>query len=398
MCDDNLRPASISKRRRPRFRVLITAASTCILSSSPATTSALKSPAMAAFISPGRVMRQVGREVVRCRSAAASFRLLSSTPAPYNIGNATADSTASSGSTTSSTAENNGRKNWEEAFSVDVPEGLCVGLRLKLPPSPSNPTPLSSHNIEECSDHWAQQLLHPKEVQYGMDIQSEVNRNSFFIGRLAMRYALMTASSCYDGGIPEMIIAKELCDLPFHSFEGNILPRVSMDDPCILKDEYGRPMVPTGFIGSISHKDNIGVALVAEDDVLGNSNEIVKGVGIDIEKATARKKSIERRILTPNEQANLGHIEGISRDEEVLLRFSLKESVYKAMHPLINHYVGFQEAEITPNADGTASVWLNLRSGLHKNFGEIKAHWRTVLDGEYFLSSSSVTLKRNDER
>lgn len=344
-------------------------------------------------------MRQVGREVVRCRPAAASFRLLSNTPAQYDVGNATADSTASSGSITtcSSTAENTGPKNWEEAFTVDVPEGLCVGLRLKSPQSPSDPTPSSSHNIGECSDHWAQQLLHPKEVQYGMDIQSEVNRNSFFIGRLAMRYALMTASSCYDGGIPEMVIEKEICDVPFDSYDGNVLPRVSMDDPCILKDEYGRPMVPTGFIGSISHKDNTGVALVAEDDDLGNTNEIVKGVGIDIEKATARQKRIERRILTPNEQENLGHIEGISRDEEVLLRFSLKESVYKAMHPLINHYVSFQEAEITPNADGTASVWLNLKSGLHENFGEIKAHWRTVLDGEYFLSSSSVTLKRNDE-
>ena len=85
--------------------------------------------------------------------------------------------------------------------------------------------------------------------------------------------------------------------------------------------------VPPGFLGSISHKDNIGVALVAKDSVLGDDGEILKGVGIDIEKATARKKRIERKVLTPNEREKFGRIEGISRDEEVLLRFSLKESV-----------------------------------------------------------------------
>lgn len=296
---------------------------------------------------------------------------------------------------------------------MDVPEGLCVGLHLHAPSSASSdPASLASPNIEDNENHWIRQLLHPKEVEYGIEMQSEVNRKSFFIGRLAMRYALMEASSCYGGGVSEMVMEKEICDVA--SFDAVamtkddcnvLLPCVSMDEPCILKDEYGRPMVPPGFLGSISHKKNIGVALVAEDCELDNSCEdksvkppLIKGVGIDIEKATALKTRIERKILTPNEQENLGQIEGVSRDEEVLLRFSLKESVYKAMHPLINHYVGFQEAEITPNSDGTATVFLNLKSGLHENFGTVTANWRTVLDGEYFLSSSSVTLRQNDER
>ena len=77
------------------------------------------------------------------------------------------------------------------------------------------------------------------------------------------------------------------------------------------------------------------------------------------------------------------------------MRFSLKETVYKAMHPLICQYVGFQEAEIQPLPDGSADVTLLLKSGAHKKLGAITAHWRRM--GEFFLSTASVDLKE-DER
>jgi 4'-phosphopantetheinyl transferase EntD len=70
--------------------------------------------------------------------------------------------------------------------------------------------------------------------------------------------------------------------------------------------------------------------------------------------------------------------------------FSMKESLYKAMHPLICQYVGFQEAEVTPHVDGTATVVWNLKSGAHTRFGVVTTHWRRL--GEYFLTSASVTL------
>jgi hypothetical protein len=81
------------------------------------------------------------------------------------------------------------------------------------------------------------------------------------------------------------------------------------------------------------------------------------------------------------------------------------------MHPLISQWVGFQEAEISPHDDGTATVVLNLKSGAHQRFAEVKAHWRRLdlptstesikdfphgedeYGGQYFLTSSSVTLK-----
>ena len=78
-----------------------------------------------------------------------------------------------------------------------------------------------------------------------------------------------------------------------------------------------------------------------------------------------------------------------------MLRFSLKESLYKALHPLICQYVGFQEAEVMPYADGTATVRWNLKSGIHERFGKVTAHWRRI--DEFLLTSASVTLKEDKE-
>jgi 4'-phosphopantetheinyl transferase EntD len=77
------------------------------------------------------------------------------------------------------------------------------------------------------------------------------------------------------------------------------------------------------------------------------------------------------------------------------LRFSIKESLYKAMHPLICQYVGFQEAAVQPLVGGDVVASLNLRSGAHERFGTVTSHWRRL--GGYFLSTSSVTLPAVEE-
>jgi 4'-phosphopantetheinyl transferase EntD len=72
---------------------------------------------------------------------------------------------------------------------------------------------------------------------------------------------------------------------------------------------------------------------------------------------------------------------------------SLKESVYKAMHPILCHYVGFHEAEITPLMDGTAKVSLQLvNNGLNNSSMDIIIHsasWKKI-GNDFFLTSASV--------
>eukprot|EP00550_Attheya_septentrionalis_P006272 CAMPEP_0198295792 /NCGR_PEP_ID=MMETSP1449-20131203/29602_1 /TAXON_ID=420275 /ORGANISM="Attheya septentrionalis, Strain CCMP2084" /LENGTH=476 /DNA_ID=CAMNT_0043996201 /DNA_START=203 /DNA_END=1633 /DNA_ORIENTATION=+ len=272
----------------------------------------------------------------------------------------------------------------EQMFCFDLPEGKCVGLRLVFDED--------SPDLEKNPHNWIRQLLHPKEITFGIDNYSiEHSRTSFYLGRLAMRAALK---------MPPSSMNVSACSKEEENSQMNeciVLPVVNREEHCILRDQYGRPGLPQGYLGSISHKKNTGVALVACDDerlISTDSNDTpIKGIGVDIEQTFSKNKNIGKRILTERELKELGNIEGVTRDEEVLLRFSLKESLYKAMHPLICQYVGFQEAEMTPRSDGSVDVAINLLGGQQKMFGHVSAHWRRLPKEQLFLTSASVTLK-----
>jgi 4'-phosphopantetheinyl transferase EntD len=87
-----------------------------------------------------------------------------------------------------------------------------------------------------------------------------------------------------------------------------------------LKDAHGRPRVPDGFLGSVSHKRSVAVALVARDDrdrgggggAAGHhpdSRPAPRGIGVDLEATTSRNKvSVARKVLTPQEIAELGNV------------------------------------------------------------------------------------------
>jgi len=388
----------------------------------------------------------------------------------------------------------------EKIFALDLPEGQCVGVRLRLPTmSPSSPyTPSVLHHHLSPLLQWLLTKLHPNEVEYGLALPSDSARHSFFIGRLAIRSAMQLTTSLRDtlqsnhrmypywmnnhavstmsnhdhresvGSSPPhsssitnfstMDTLKNRVTLLQQVWDQVQLPLVGYSDPSILKDTYGRPQIPHGFLGSISHKASTGVALVTFSNSTLSfpthhiDTNIRKSVGVDIERTFSRRSSIAKKVLTSNEMRVLGKLENVTKEEEVLLRFrygysflydrlhflyfkpsnpfffsySLKECIYKAMHPLISQWVGFQEAEVTPHEDGTATVILNLKSRAHERFAEVKAHWRRLdlplsrfasttsesglssnnlhlshpLEGDdetgehqYFLTSSSVTLK-----
>eukprot|EP00977_Amphora_coffeiformis_P010172 scaffold2363_cov159-Amphora_coffeaeformis.AAC.34 len=248
---------------------------------------------------------------------------------------------------------------YEKLFDVHLPEGRCVGVRLDQlvvfdEESSSSSSSSSSSNTTAPFAPWVHESLHPLEVDYASRIISDATQKSFVGGRLALRKAM----------------------------------ECQMHDCVILKDAHGRPNIPRSFRGSISHKGDVAVAMVAPATT---ERETVWAIGVDLEVRQKGRSRIGNRILTVSEQGNLGFVDGILAEEEVLLRFSLKEALYKAMHPLICQYVGFQEAEVQPLANGTVHVELNLKSGAHKDFASVSAHWKALDD--YFLTSARVRLK-----
>jgi enterobactin synthetase component D len=68
-------------------------------------------------------------------------------------------------------------------------------------------------------------------------------------------------------------------------------------------------------------------------------------------------------VLTADELAAIAAFPDDRRWMSILLRFSIKESIYKALDPYVKRYVGFHEAEVWPGVDGMASVTLRLAGG-----------------------------------
>ena len=125
--------------------------------------------------------------------------------------------------------------------------------------------------------------------------------------------------------------------------------------PPLLADDRGAPVLPPGLVGSVSHKNTLAVGMVAR----GEAGRL----GVDVEEYGPPRLSIAPRVLTPRELASVEELPPDRRWIAILLRFSIKESIYKALDPYVRRYVGFHEALVDPQIDGSAGVELTLANG-----------------------------------
>ena len=83
----------------------------------------------------------------------------------------------------------------------------------------------------------------------------------------------------------------------------------------------------------------------------------------------------------------------VTIEEEVLLRFSFKESVFKAVNPYVKRYVDFSEAEIFPSSDGTAIIYFRLKTG---ELFEYSAEWKKIVMRCSTIGDSEIIEKTED--
>ena len=196
-------------------------------------------------------------------------------------------------------------------------------------------------------------LLHPKEYEWGQDnVVSDTSRTSYYLGRKALRLSLKTLLES------ESSSSKNSKDANMTRGEGHA---VNSGDPfysqlydqiqatAIMKDYYGRPILPEITMGSISHKGEYAVGLaqfrsstlngsirvfddglealdanavewreeclILEEDenvdiIDDEGSTYIRGVGIDLERIDARRgKRIARKVLTDSERKELGGLE-----------------------------------------------------------------------------------------
>lgn len=188
---------------------------------------------------------------------------------------------------------------WAMAFVVPLPHGVVAGVHIPDAADPV-PEPILARLLEPERRH-AQSLHGYRQVQFAG-------------GRLAASLALAELGS----------------------------RRVP-----ILSDEHGAPQFPSGVGGSVSHKNDLAVALAARGELL---------LGVDLEDTDRERPGVAARVLTPREvEANLA-LPAERRWVDAVLRFSVKEAVYKAIHPALRRYIGFGEVEVWPGNDGTDRV------------------------------------------
>jgi 4'-phosphopantetheinyl transferase EntD len=108
----------------------------------------------------------------------------------------------------------------------------------------------------------------------------------------------------------------------------------------VLVGARGEPVSPPGLTVSVSHKRGLAAALVAPVD---------RGtVGVDIEGGDDRQRlSIAERVLCAEEHAIWSRLPLHAQWPALQRSFSVKEAVYKAIHPHVGRYVGFQECQLT---------------------------------------------------
>ncbi len=127
-------------------------------------------------------------------------------------------------------------------------------------------------------------------------------------------------------------------------------------DAPLLRTARGAPHLPAGITGSISHKRTRAIAIAA-----ASAGELL---GIDLElrpsDADVHRPSIADRILTAPERDALRELDPREHREATLVRFALKEAVYKAIDPYVHRYVRFTEVELDVQNDGSATVRLLL--------------------------------------
>ena len=193
------------------------------------------------------------------------------------------------------------------AFDLSLEHGRCVGVRIP--------------SAEADLDALVRGSLWPAERDRALAMPLR-RRRTWTGGRAAMREALARA-----GAAPG----------------------------AVASDDRGAPVLPQGVSGSITHKETLAAALVAF--------EARARVGVDVELDAPRSLDIAPRILTPAELEAIADLDPEARAREVLLRFSAKEAVYKALDPFLRRYIGFLEVEVAPRPDGTAGFTSHLPPG-----------------------------------
>ncbi|HEX9043290.1 MAG TPA: 4'-phosphopantetheinyl transferase superfamily protein [Trebonia sp.] len=152
----------------------------------------------------------------------------------------------------------------------------------------------------------------------------------------------------------------------------------------VLRGAKGAPLWPPGIVGSITHCAGYrAVAVARARDMLA--------IGVDAEPDEDLPHGVLNIVSLPGERERLRALAaaapGTCWDR---LLFSAKESVYKAWFPLTGRWLGFEDADITVNADGTFDARLPADAADAGGFPLTRFAGRWLASGGLILTAVTV--------
>ncbi|WP_280538909.1 4'-phosphopantetheinyl transferase superfamily protein [Chromohalobacter sp. 11-W] len=140
------------------------------------------------------------------------------------------------------------------------------------------------------------------------------------------------------------------------------------------------PCWPEGTLGSITHSGGFAAAMAAPRDAW-------QGLGLDAETllSPARAERLAPQILTPEEHAWCKRLDHDAQALFTTLAFSSKESLFKALYPLIGVRFYFQDAALIDWHPVTGHITLQLRRTLCDGWAS-----GVTLEGQYTETASRL--------
>lgn len=162
------------------------------------------------------------------------------------------------------------------------------------------------------------------------------------------------------------------------------LAAIGVEAVPLVPGERGAPSWPAGVVGSMTHCAGYRAAVVA------HRGDVVS-VGIDAEPHAPLPDGVLRMVGLPAEQTMLAELGTELPDLHAdRLLFCAKESVYKTWFPLTGKWLGFEEARIAIDPDGTFTARLLVAGPIVDGHEVTTFHGRwLVADG---IAVTAITL------
>ncbi len=184
-----------------------------------------------------------------------------------------------------------------------------------------------------------------------------------------------------DSGIPfpsrldKAVVKRRAEYLAVRYAAGYLLQQAGCDGQVGTSDSRA-PVWPAGWCGSLAHSQGHAIAVIAPVNA-GLSP------GIDIEMFAGRTMRETAEMFTSPQERQLLATCGIEYETALLITFSAKESVFKALYPQVGDYFGFDAARVCALDVAAGTVTFELTHALspqHQQGSVVTGHFHIQQD------------------